>query len=1087
MVRFVFGGAGAGKSEYIFREIERTLRETDRRVLLLVPEQYTVTTEAAAARRFGGAGQLRFEATNFTRLADSVARRVGGLSYSRLSDGARKLVLWRALVSVWAGLGELNRVSESGGVGLIPTLYSAHRELAMAGVSPRALADASAEIEADGGESSLSRRLSDLSIALSAADELLAGEFGQLEDPVLRLGRTAGESGFFRNTAVFIDSFYSLTGTQSAALAQIIACAEDVTVAIPLASRDERGVHLDGVRAFYESVLSAALRFGEGRPEFITLEGNHRAKSESLKLLSAHLWDYSYEGAPVDDGSVEVYSVEDRYAEAEAVCSKIAGLVRGGAKYSDIVVACADVGRLRGILDSALRTHEIPAFIAESTRVSSSPAVRLILSLLRIPGKWRREDVISIVKSGLSCLTDELACAFELYTETWDIRGEKMFASEWSMNPDGYRESITERGAEVLLRANDARDALIPAIGAFCEIFEGGRATVRNVCSAIVEYFEKSGAWEAFLARCDRLEAVGSVEDAARERLVWDEICHAFDTMCDVLGELETDASGFAALFRHVIADADTGAIPTGVDSVTVAGARTLRTNGAPHVILLGAVEGEFPEVPADDGYFSDADKKRLEELGIILSADSGQASAEAMFRFVRVISQAAETLTVLIPGSDGGSPVSPSEGAMRILQLLGRGEATPFDHSFIYDKASLDMVLKAGGDEGLIELRRRLFGEPPGMTAEDPTEASISKGSAASLFPHHLRLSQSRTDAFVKCPMMYYCRYVLSLSEDKTAEVSAPDVGIFVHGVLEDLLKHIGSGDSIPEGDELEALCDRIIESLVERMGFSVGDGRVGYLIARLRRQVLVFAEAIIREISQSRFKVYGTELPLGMQSTDSSAPPAVVFKTQDGGEVSLHGYIDRLDVYERDGKTYIRIIDYKTGSKQFSYEDVRIGLNIQLLLYLFAAWRSEGSAFAEAVAGEGEILPAGALYFTVRPADRTHSHALSAEEAREIVLSSVERSGVVTDEVDVLDAMDSGITGKYVPVTKNKDGSLKRSASLATLERFGELYRELEDTVCHIALDMRSGRASATPLEGHGSSPCMWCRMRTVCRREG
>ncbi len=1086
MVKFVFGGSGAGKSEYIFREIGDTLENSDRRAILIVPEQYTVTTEALYAERLGGAAQLRFEATNFTRLGDSVARRVGGLSYSRLTTGAKKLVLWRALLSVWQGLTELSQVSESGGVGLIPTLYSVYRELLTAGVSPSRLILASEEIAESSGEGSLPNRLSDVALTLSAAENMFAEEFGQLEDPILRLSETLSDSGYFDNADVFLDSFYSLTGVQNAALAKIISRAENVTVAIPLAARDERGVHLEGVRGFYESVLSSALKFGDGVPEFVTLEGNRRTDSETLKDLSANLWNYTYKNEKIEnDGSVSVFSVEDRYAEAEATCQKIAELVRLGAKYSEIAVCCADVEKLRGILDSSLKAHGIPAFIAESKRISASPVVRLILSLLKVPGKWRREDVISIVKSGLSSLSDDLACAFETYTETWNIRGQRLFASEWSMNPDGYREVITERGKSVLLAANEARDRLIPHVSAFASVFEGGRAKVRDICAAIVDYFEDSGAYEAYLERCEKLEKSDAADDGARERLVWREICSCFDTMCDVIADVEVDAAAFSALFRHVIADVDTGAIPTGVDRVTVASARTLRTAGVHHVIILGAVEGEFPEVPTDEGYFSDSDKARLEEIGIILSADTKCASSEAMFRFGRVISQASESLTVFVPRTVDGSAVSPSEGAKRIMDLVGAPSPKEFEFNYVYDKISLDEALKRGGDADLAALRVKFYGEKTEKSFADPASAAISKAAAAEVFPRHLRLSQSRVDAFVKCPMMYYCRYVLKLNEDVKAEVSAPDVGIFVHGVLEDLLKHISAGENFPEGEELEALCSQIIEDFIGRMGFSMEDGHVGYLVARLRRQVIVFAEAIVREVSQSRFRVYGTELPLGMQSTDKSAPPAIVFETEEG-EVSLHGFIDRLDVYEADGKTYIRIIDYKTGNKKFSFDDVAVGLSLQLLVYLFASWKSEGSAFADTLAGDGEILPAGALYFTVKPSDKTSEKALSAEEAKEILLSSLDRSGVVIDDPDVLDAMDCGITGKYVPTVKKSDGTLKRSASLATLERFGELYRQVEDTVCRIASEMRSGRACAKPIEHHGPSPCEWCRMRVVCRRE-
>ena len=55
-------------------------------------------------------------------------------------------------------------------------------------------------------------------------------------------------------------------------------------------------------------------------------------------------------------------------------------------------------------------------------------------------------------------------------------------------------------------------------------------------------------------------------------------------------------------------------------------------------------------------------------------------------------------------------------------------------------------------------------------------------------------------------------------------------------------------------------------------------------------------------------------------------------------GGALKLNGKVDRVDGYCKDGKLYLRVVDYKTGKeKSFSLSDVLDGLDMQLLLYLF------------------------------------------------------------------------------------------------------------------------------------------------------
>ena len=44
----------------------------------------------------------------------------------------------------------------------------------------------------------------------------------------------------------------------------------------------------------------------------------------------------------------------------------------------------------------------------------------------------------------------------------------------------------------------------------------------------------------------------------------------------------------------------------------------------------------------------------------------------------------------------------------------------------------------------------------------------------------------------------------------------------------------------------------------------------------------------------------------------------------TPDGRAVRIVGQIDRVDVMRREGHDYVRVVDYKTGAKTFSLDDV-------------------------------------------------------------------------------------------------------------------------------------------------------------------
>lgn len=62
-------------------------------------------------------------------------------------------------------------------------------------------------------------------------------------------------------------------------------------------------------------------------------------------------------------------------------------------------------------------------------------------------------------------------------------------------------------------------------------------------------------------------------------------------------------------------------------------------------------------------------------------------------------------------------------------------------------------------------------------------------------------------------------------------------------------------------------------------------------------------------------------------------------------------------MDTYEADGRRYFRIIDYKTGHKDFDYAELLYGKNLQMLLYLFALESYQRRAGTP-------MQPAGVLY---------------------------------------------------------------------------------------------------------------------------
>ena len=92
----IVGPNGSGKTTLLYSRI-RARAEAGRRSILLVPEQFTSSTEGRIYRELGDALSGMVESFSFTRLAERILSAEGGAAVQPLSDAGRAVLVRRAL------------------------------------------------------------------------------------------------------------------------------------------------------------------------------------------------------------------------------------------------------------------------------------------------------------------------------------------------------------------------------------------------------------------------------------------------------------------------------------------------------------------------------------------------------------------------------------------------------------------------------------------------------------------------------------------------------------------------------------------------------------------------------------------------------------------------------------------------------------------------------------------------------------------------------------------------------------------------------------------------------------------------------
>ena len=186
------------------------------------------------------------------------------------------------------------------------------------------------------------------------------------------------------------------------------------------------------------------------------------------------------------------------------------------------------------------------------------------------------------------------------------------------------------------------------------------------------------------------------------------------------------------------------------------------------------------------------------------------------------------------------------------------------------------------------------------------------------------------------------------------------------------------------------------------------------------------------------------------------------------ENGCVELRGKVDRVDTYEDgEGKIYIRVADYKTGSKKFELSNVEKGRDLQMLLYLFSICENGKKKYGD------NLSPAGVMYVSVRPSAQDVDLGVIAPEEKN------KNSGLLLDNDEVLTAMEPSLEGRFIPVSVGKGG--KKKGTLISEEAFASLKEDVVKTVLAACDELRSGKADACPED---KSACEYCKMHAVCR---
>lgn len=1051
MLTLLLGKDWTANSDAILKMLKNDVAQEKNGRILIVPEMISHDSERKLCAIAGDTTSRFAEVLTFTRLVKRVSDSLGIRTEDCLDNGGRIVAMAAATRQLHSKLKAYAAVESK--PEFLESLIDAVDEFKRCCITAADLKAASKRTEGI-----FAQKLEELSLILASYNGLC--EQGKRDpcDQMTWLLEELETSNFAKNHVFYIDGFPDFTRQHMEILIHLIKESPHVIISLNCDRPGSKEMAFEKAGETANEILCAARDNGIKADVQIINGRNDSLAVVRDKIFQGHL----HNNTKCD--RLKVYTSDTVYQECLAAAEEIQNMVLKGARYRDIAVVCTDLAAYADKLQMVFERCRIPAYFSGTEPILGRTVIATVLSALDAAlGGFETEDVLRYLKSSLSPLSMDLCDVVENYATLWSINGNT-WCNVWKYHPAGLGSTWDERSKAELNALENARMLAIEPLIELREAFYNAENLGQQV-KALYAFLHKIKLADRLEAFARQLEACGENRDAQILNQLWDIIISALEQMYDVLGNTQWQTEGFTRLFRILLSQYDVGTIPTVLDSVTVGTVSVMRCHKEKHLIILGAQEGSLPGYGGSTGLLSDRERTQLRCMGVPLAGGSVEGLKAEFSDIYGVVCGAEDTITISCPSGQ------PSFVYRRLQALSGQ------------DGAGNKRIVTVSGDAleisaYLAKTDRSEFARELGVLEQynyvkdcaTHCFGDVSEDNIKTLYGSKLRLSASQVDKLADCRFHYFLRYGLRAKERKPVTVDPAEFGTYVHSVLENTAREIrvlGGFKNVTKEQTLDIAGKYSKEYINNR--FEQLDGqRANYIFSRNTRELSLIVHELWDEMNHSDFEPEGFEVSFG---NGGEIPAIDCSGTNLNAELS--GFVDRVDTWINGEDCYFRVVDYKTGKKDFDYCDIYNGLGLQMLLYLFALEDS----------GEN-MVPAGVQYFPARVPVISTDGQISDVELYALRSKSWKRRGLLLNDETVLEAMASEGFEYRLPYSKKKDGSI--SGDVASKAQLAMLKKYVFKILGQLVDDIASGNVEPNPYtRGTSHDACAFCPYGSICHK--
>lgn len=1090
MLHLVIGRIGCGKTQKIYSEIEKLVDLGKRDILLLVPEQYSFETEKNIVSLMGAQKADSVSVFSFTFLAKYLLKMFGNANLPEIDDGIRAVLMSLALEQVGDKLDFYFKSKFS--QGFITEMMGMIKELRQCAVSPDDLYNSCEEMD----DGVLKSKVSELSLISRAYSALLEQSWLDDETSLDRLHGIIEKVDWFNGKTVFVDDFRGFTAQEMTLLGDILPRAEDVYITVctdKITGLHEKYSVFAHTRRTARKLLGLNEKCSMPPVDVIEVSKSDYYATPELSHLEAQLYSVIPQRYENEVNDIEICRAENFLAECDYVASNIKRLIsEEGYRCRDIAVIGRNSSEYDAGVKASLKKFDVPVYVDKRQPIMTQPLINFVNAAVKIAcDGFSTENVMRLLKTGLTNLSQDDISALENYAVMWKINGNR-WCDDFKGHPDGLGCEMLQKHAEILEKINLSRKAVTYPLSKLRTTFKNinGLSASKGIYDLLCDFNVAENLKKISL----ELRENGEIELALEQERIWEILIEILDDTASVLKNTSLTARRFEELFNTMVSRFTIGALPNGLDEVLIGSAERVLTSSPKVIFAVGVNDGVFPYIQLNKKVLSRNEREQLKSFGIDLGQQADEDVMEERFISYKTLCGATNKLYLSYCAKTvSGAELAPSELISQLNKIFPEvktvdpslTEKTDFLRS---TKASFEVMAKGWRNPDSVIATLKAYFENDAQhkdklralkRAADKKEFAIEdKSVAQKLFGRDMYMSATRVETYFKCPFEYFCKYGIQAKPARVAELDPMQKGTVIHFVLETLIKTHGSAALCKMTD---AQIDEIVLSILESY-FAINmsaeqehSERFNYLYMSLGKTVCAVAKRLIKEFSVSDFVPVDFELPI---DNDSEVKPYVVELSD--GSMRLKGSVDRVDMMTLDDKKFVRVVDYKSGGKNFQLSDVFYGLNMQMLIYLFAIWKNGTGKYEN-------ISPAGILYMPVKATVTDLGRDATDDEILTQQMKDCRMNGMVLDDSRVIIGMDNNKSGMFIPV-KYDEKKCAFSGSLIGLKEMKLLSEKVENILREMGDSLHQGQIQAEPVFSQSTTSvyndaCKYCDYKTVC----